>query len=118
MSFLKTTCDRCGEIELPVARVLLRIDPTTSTRSCVVRCPHCGDRFLKEANEAMVALLLTVGIEVSMWTGRFGKASDSSEAESHTDGVSSTEPITHDDLVAFRELLRSDNYLLERFTER
>ena len=118
MSFLKTTCDRCGEIELPVARVLLRIDPTTSTRSCVVRCPLCGDRFLKEANEAMVALLLTVGIEVSMWTGRFGSSSESFGAGSDSDGVSSTEPITHDDLVEFRKLLRSDNYLLERFTDR
>ena len=68
MALLKTTCKRCGEIELPVERVLLRICEDDETGVCVIRCPDCGDRFVKPANDAMIVMLLAVGIEVSMWS--------------------------------------------------
>ncbi|MFN8049885.1 MAG: hypothetical protein U0Q22_00405 [Acidimicrobiales bacterium] len=68
MSLLKTTCERCGEIELPVTRVLLRICEDDDSGVCVIRCPSCGRRFVKQANDAMIVMLLAVGIEVSMWS--------------------------------------------------
>lgn len=67
MSFLRTTCARCGEIELPVDRVVLRISEVDDAGVCVFRCPDCGHRFVKPANDAMIVMLLAVGIEVSMW---------------------------------------------------
>lgn len=68
MSLLKTTCAACGEIELPVSRVVLRICTEDRSGVCVIRCPECGSRFVKEANDAMIVMLLAVGIEVSMWS--------------------------------------------------
>lgn len=68
MSLLKTTCEHCGEIELPVERVLLRICEDDDTGVCVIRCPNCSRRFVKAANEAMMVMLLAVGIEVSVWS--------------------------------------------------
>ncbi|MFN8053582.1 MAG: hypothetical protein U0Q22_19255 [Acidimicrobiales bacterium] len=68
MSLLKTTCEHCGEIELPIERVLLRICEDDDTGVCVIRCPSCSRRFVKAANEAMMVMLLAVGIEVSVWS--------------------------------------------------
>lgn len=68
MTFLTTTCERCGRIELPVSRVVLRICEDDESGVCVIRCPECGRRFAKPANDAMIVMLLAVGIEVSMWS--------------------------------------------------
>jgi hypothetical protein len=72
VSLLKTTCERCGEIELPVERVVLRICTDDESGVCVFRCPDCGHRFVKDANDAMIIMLLAVGIEVSMWSSAMG----------------------------------------------
>ena len=101
MSFLKTTCQRCGEIELPVGRVLLRICETDDTGVCVFRCPSCGLRFVKEANDAMIVMLLAVGIEVSMWSSAVA------------DSVAGDLPaISVDDLAVFQRHLGNDSELL------
>jgi hypothetical protein len=101
VSFLKTTCDECGEIELPVERVLLRICETDDSGVCVIRCPQCGRRFVKEANDAMIVMLLAVGIEVSMWSAAV------------TGPITGDLPaITHDDLVVFQRHLGNDSELL------
>jgi len=101
VTFLKTTCDQCGEIELPVDRVVLRICENEDSGVCVIRCPSCGNRFVKEANDAMIVMLLAVGIEVSMWTAAVTGPVD--------DGLPA---ITHDDLVTFRRHLGEDSELL------
>jgi predicted RNA-binding Zn-ribbon protein involved in translation (DUF1610 family) len=101
MSFLKTTCEQCGEIELPIGRVLLRIDERDEQGVCVFRCPTCGLRFVKEANDAMIVMLLAAGIEVSMWSSAVaGSAPDDLPA------------ITVDDLETFRRHLGNDSELL------
>lgn len=102
MSLLKTTCETCGEIELPIERVLLRICETDDTGVCVIRCPSCGVRFVKEANDAMIVMLLAVGIEVSMWSSALNGPADTGELPA----------ITHDDLVAFQRHLGDDSDLL------
>lgn len=101
MTFVKTTCGRCGEIELPIDRVLLRVCETDDTAVCVFRCPDCGDRFVKEANDAMIVMLLAVGIEVSMWTAAV------------TGPVEGDLPaLTDDDVATFRRRLGEGSQLL------
>ena len=101
MSLIKTTCETCGVIELPVERVLLRISEVDDTGVCVIRCPTCGVRFVKEANDAMIVMLLAVGIEVSMWSSAL------------TAPVRDELPaLTHDDVVAFRHRLGGESDLL------
>lgn len=101
MTFLKTTCECCGEIELPIDRVVLRICMTEDAGVCVFRCPSCGRRFVREANDAMIVMLLAAGIEVSMW---------STTANGGVDG--GLPAITHDDLTAFRQHLEAGSELL------
>lgn len=102
MSMLKTTCENCGEIELPVDRVLLRIDQQSPAGVCVIRCPHCRRRFLKEADQFMVALLLAVGIEVSVWSSHLSDES----------GHGSREPISQAELTEFSQHLSVDRDIL------
>lgn len=106
MPFLKTTCEFCGEIELPVARVLLRIDTANNIMCCVVRCPDCGHRFVKEANEAMVVMLLAVGIEVSVWAS----SADADPLLADPDGApySAESPISQGELAEFRRRLMAE----------
>ena len=101
VAFLKTTCECCGEIELPVDRVVLRICEHEERGVCVFRCPSCSRRFVREANDAMIVMLLAVGIEVSMW---------SSAVTGPVDG--DLPAITHDDLATFRHHLGQDSELL------
>ena len=107
MSLLKTTCERCGEIELPVERVLLRICESEDSGVCVIRCPSCGLRFVKEANDAMIVMLLAVGIEVSMW-------STSVQGRSAATPAAPLPPISHADIAHFRQMLVGDTDILER----
>ncbi len=67
MSLVRTTCDRCGTIEMHVNEVKLRICEDDSSGSVIVSCPGCGSRFVKDADEAMMLLLMVVGIEVVLW---------------------------------------------------
>lgn len=101
MTFVKTTCEHCGEIELPVDRVVLRICENEDSGVCVFRCPTCGERFVREANDAMIVMLLAVGIEVSMW---------SSAVTGPVDG--DLPAITYDDLATFRRHLGQDSELI------
>lgn len=67
MPHITTTCPECGEIELPLTDVVLRVCDDDQTGACVVLCPHCGARFSKQANDAMMIILVTFGIEVVVW---------------------------------------------------
>lgn len=107
MALLKTTCERCGEIELPVARVLLRICEDGGSGVCVIRCPDCGQRFVKAANDAMIVMLLAVGIEVSMWSTALSTAHDAAGA-----AVESLGAITPAELAAFQRQLGDESDLL------
>lgn len=101
VTFLKTTCEHCGEIELPIDRVVLRIRMSEDNGMCVFRCPLCGCRFVREANEAMIVMLLAVGIEVSVWSTPVSRRVDTA-----------LPAFTHDDLTAFRRHLGAEPDLL------
>ena len=115
MPFLKTTCEFCGEIELPVARVLLRIDPARNLIACVVRCPECGHRFLKDANEAMVVMLLAVGIEVSVWGSG---TRDPFDLDIDGDVEPLRSPISHAELAEFRRWLGDEHDIVRYLAAR
>lgn len=99
MSWLTTNCPVCGTIDVPVAKVVLRVRDAAGDGVCVIRCPSCDVRFTKAADAAMTVLLLAVGIEVSVWP------------VGSRDSVAHRAPITHDELEGFRALLADDERL-------
>ncbi|MEZ5321379.1 MAG: hypothetical protein R2698_04770 [Microthrixaceae bacterium] len=66
-AYLSTVCTRCGDLELPLGRVLLRVHDESATAECVIRCPTCRSRFTKACNNEMALALLNAGIAVSVW---------------------------------------------------
>ena len=92
MTYITTTCVKCGEVEVPVARLVLRVGSVEDAGECVARCPRCTALLHRAVNAAMAAMLITVGVHVSRWgpvdVDRFDAA-----------------PFTHDDVVAFADAL-------------
>lgn len=68
MPLITTTCPTCGEIELPITDVVLRVCDDDQSGACVVVCPECGARFSKRADDAMMIVLVTFGIDVVVWS--------------------------------------------------
>lgn len=94
-SFLTTTCPNCGEIDVPLGEVVLRVNDDDGSGACVLRCADCGARFSKVADDSMMILLVAAGIEVQTWVA---------PAEIH-ERPSHLAPITHSELVAFAAML-------------
>ena len=77
---------------------------------CVSRGPDCGRRFVKPAIDAMIVMLLAVGIEVSMWSAALGRAGRRSEVAADSMGA-----ITSAELEAFGRQLGDESDLLRHF---
>ncbi len=66
-SFITTECPTCGEVEIPIDAVVLRVCEDDDTARCAIRCGHCGARFSKRADDGMSLLLVAVGVTVEPW---------------------------------------------------
>lgn len=100
MTTIKATCPGCGEVDLTADDILLRIGAHTGTNTYGFSCPDCGDFVQKPADERIVRLLLSGGVMPTL-------LHVPAEALEPRTGP----PITHDDLLAFHELLESDDWL-------
>ena len=101
MTTIKATCPGCGEISLSADDILLRIGAATAGSSYGFDCPDCGDFVEKPADERVVRLLLSGGVMPVL-------EHVPAEALEQHDGP----PINHDDILAFHELLRTDDWFV------
>ena len=63
MTTIRTTCKRCGDVELTTADIGLELAATDSTGSYRFACPACGVVQRKPANHRVVSILLATGVE-------------------------------------------------------
>jgi hypothetical protein len=68
MTFVTTDCPGCGEAEIPLDSVTLRVCDDDDSACCAIRCTHCGCRFSKAVDDGMSVLLVTVGVTVENWS--------------------------------------------------
>ena len=99
MTTIKATCPACGEVDLTADDILLRIGAQSGGNSYGFSCPDCGDFVQKPADERVVRLLLSGGVMPTL---------DHVPAEALE--PRSGPPIDHDDLIAFHDLLESDDW--------
>lgn len=99
MTTIKATCPGCGEVSLTAEDILLRIGSDPAANTYGFDCPDCGDFIRKPADERVVRLLLSGGVMPVM-------NHVPAEALENHDGP----PISHDDLLAFHELLQRDDW--------
>lgn len=99
MTTIKATCPGCGEVSLTAEDILLRLGSENGKNTYGFDCPECGDFVEKSADERVVRLLLSGGVMPMMHH-------IPAEAMEPRDGPR----ITHDDLLAFHELLQRDDW--------
>jgi len=62
MTTIKTTCSRCGDVELKPDDLVLELDPSEDAGNYVFSCPLCGLEERRPANARVVSVLLATGV--------------------------------------------------------
>jgi hypothetical protein len=97
---IKASCHDCGDVELGVSELHVRVCTTAETPgSYVFRCPSCQMSVTKPAEQRIVDLLVASGVEVVEWR----LPAELFEARSGA-------AITHDDLIDFHRILQTDDW--------
>jgi predicted RNA-binding Zn-ribbon protein involved in translation (DUF1610 family) len=99
VALVRASCPQCGDVELPGTDLRARVCETTGEGSYSFPCPECETVIVKPADQRLLDLLVASGIELTRWS------LPSELAEDHTG-----EPITYDDILAFHDLLATDDW--------
>ena len=104
MTTIRATCPTCGEVGLTPDEIELRVDGADATSSYYsFACPSCFGTVRKPADERVVRLLISGGVEVLEMVPEGPAPRRLSE---RFDGPR----ITHDDLLDFHALLSGDDW--------
>lgn len=107
MTTIRATCPTCGEVGLTPEEIELRVDDNDSSASYYAfACPSCFGNVRKPADERVVRLLISGGVEVLDMAPPEPAPRRLSE---RFDGPQ----ITHDDLLDFHALLDGDDWFNE-----
>jgi hypothetical protein len=113
MTTIRTTCPRCGEVDMGPEAILLSVLQGGREGTYRFTCPTCFDAVEKRADRKIVALLVSAGVDVA----------SREEAEERTTSMFDDEEpdprgplpsgptFTTDDLIDFHYLLEDDQYL-------
>jgi hypothetical protein len=96
---IKASCHECGDVELGVAELSVRVCTADTQGSYVFRCPTCQMSVAKPAEQRIIDLLVASGVELIEWR------LPAELFEAHYGA-----PIAHDDLIDFHHLLQSDDW--------
>ncbi|MEM8922918.1 MAG: hypothetical protein AAGD35_05405 [Actinomycetota bacterium] len=110
MATIRASCSDCGDVELTTADVRVRICDDNDAGTYSFRCPFCEMMVVKSAESRTIDLLIASGVAFSTW---------SLPAELYETHVG--EPINHDDLLDFHDLLQDEGRLgaiMAEFTQR
>jgi len=82
MTTIKTTCSRCGDVQLTPEELALELEPGRQTGSYKFVCPLCDGTERRPANARVVSILLATGVACEVLS-----------------------PITEEEITAFAEML-------------
>jgi hypothetical protein len=97
---IRASCADCGDVELRVDDVQVRICADDNAGSYVFRCPRCDMAVVKDAEPRVVDLLLASGVAMTTWS------LPAELDERRADGPA----FTHDDLLDFHDALDGDDW--------
>lgn len=100
---IRASCAECGDVELRVDDVQVRVCADDNAGSYVFRCPRCDMAVVKDAEPRVVDLLLASGVVMTTWT------LPAELLEHRLDQPA----FTHDDLLDFHAALEGDDWLDE-----
>ena len=97
MARVRATCDSCGDTELAIDAVAVRICREDHDGTYTFGCPECGLTHEKEASRRTLDLLVASGAPVTFW----------SVPVENLVGADAG-PLTHDHLLDFHDVLQDD----------
>ena len=93
MTTIRTTCKRCGDVELTTTDIGLELTAEGATGNYRFECPFCGAVQRRPANHRVVSILLATGVDYEI--------------------LSATGPITEDEIESFARALDEDGWFSE-----
>ena len=93
MTTIRTTCKRCGDIELTTSDIGLELAAGDSTGNYRFSCPECGAVQRKPASHRVVSILLATGVDYEI--------------------LPTLGEITEDEIAAFARALDEDGWYSE-----
>jgi len=103
MTTIKASCPICGDVSLTPPQVRLVVCTRPEWSYYAFGCPTCQDEVSKDADEEIVALLVSGGVELQQWV-------IPAEAMEEHNGA----PITYDELLDFALLLEDQDLLAQQ----
>lgn len=94
MALIRATCSECGDVELRSRDLQVRICTDTGGGTYLFHCPICRMTEVKTADDQVVDILVAAGVRCVEWRLP-------SEMGERPIG----EPISHDDVLDFHELM-------------
>jgi hypothetical protein len=117
MTTIRTTCPRCGEVDMSPEAILLSIrDQMGGEGSYRFSCPECQNTIEKPADRKVVALLLSAGVEIDEHERLFDEQ-DQAETLEQIERRAPGPSLTIDDLIGFHFLLQDDHALERALSE-
>jgi hypothetical protein len=121
MTTIRTTCPRCGEVDMGPEAILLSVLQGGREGTYRFTCPTCYDAVEKRADRKIVALLVSAGVDVASREDAEGRTASMFDQEDDLlDRPSAPDPrgalpsgpaFTADDLIDFHYLLLDDRYI-------
>src|SRR5437016_5607979 len=111
MTTIRTTCPRCGEVDMGPEAILLSVRQNGREGSYRFTCPQCADDVEKRADKKIVALLVSAGVDIDRGEGQMETLFD--QETTVRQGVPTGPPFSIDDVIEFHFLLEDDAYIQE-----
>ena len=90
---IRTTCSRCGDIELTHSDLQLELSPEWASGTYRFECPYCEKMECRPASQRVVTILLAAGVEYEV--------------------LDSERPITESEIDAFVSHLGREDWISE-----
>jgi predicted RNA-binding Zn-ribbon protein involved in translation (DUF1610 family) len=115
MTTIRTTCPRCGEVDMGPEAILLSVRQNGREGSYRFTCPNCADDVEKRADRKIVALLVSAGVDIDQNEGlddTHPELFDEDEPDPRGP-LPQGPPFDIDDVIEFHYLLEDDRYIQE-----
>src|SRR5437763_8136208 len=112
MTTIRTTCPRCGEVDMGPEAILLSVLQGGVEGTYRFECPQCMDSVEKRADRKIVALLVSAGVDVDA-----SQAEEPAQSELFDDEMAGLErrpegpPFTIDDVIGLHFQLPDERFL-------
>jgi predicted RNA-binding Zn-ribbon protein involved in translation (DUF1610 family) len=121
MTTIRTTCPRCGEVDMGPEAISLSVRASGREGSYRFTCPRCDDAVEKRADRKIVALLVSAGVDLEpRGGGGGGEGADTlfdQEPVAPLERAPAGPAFTTDDVIEFHFLLEDERYLKEFLAE-